>query len=92
MSKFDDMIDWVSGYTRAVNERKALELYQREVETLEYKGQQGRAVRNYIKRQLDDGCAYVILPNNIARNLVGAASDWERDSTGTETIREKRKR
>ncbi len=70
MSRFDDMLDWWTGYTRSVNERKALELYQREVKTLEYKGQQGRDARNYIKRQLEDGCAYVILPNETARKLL----------------------
>lgn len=35
MSKFDDMIDWATGYTRAVNERKVLELKEREVRALE---------------------------------------------------------
>ncbi len=64
------MIDWWTGYTRSVNERKALELYEREVATLEYKGQQGRDARNYIKQQLDYGCDYVILPNEIARKLL----------------------
>lgn len=59
MSKFDDMIDWVTGYTRSVNERRALELKEREVKALEY-----------ISNELARGVPYVILPNKIARTLV----------------------
>ncbi len=79
MSRFDDMLDWATGYTRKVNAGKELELKEREVRALErallnssrlvYEFPDPEAIA-YIKRQLDDGCAYVIVPNNIARRLV----------------------
>jgi hypothetical protein len=65
----EEALEYVGKHWNAI-EVIALELYQREVKTLEYKGQQGRDARNCIKRQLEDGCAYVILPNETARKLL----------------------
>lgn len=68
MSRFDDLLDWATGYTKEVNQRRTLELEERKVQALER--QSDRKARAYIKEQLDAGCAYVILPNKLARRLV----------------------